>query len=90
MPALTPDVGRAGAHAHKTFETQLHDLVAEFAARMPGTFGPPTERALATIALFVGGVMLARAVKDRKFSGQILRACRLLAIPEEAPHAPSR
>jgi TetR/AcrR family transcriptional repressor of nem operon len=90
MPALTPDVGRAGALAQETFETHLRDLVAEFAARMPSAFGPPRERALATIALFVGGVMLARAVRDRKLSGQILRACRLLAIPEEAPNAPSR
>jgi len=60
MPALTPDVGRAGALAQETFETHLRDLAAEFAARMPSAFGPPRERALATIALFVGGVMLAR------------------------------
>ncbi|MBI3629920.1 MAG: TetR/AcrR family transcriptional regulator [Candidatus Rokubacteria bacterium] len=88
MPALTPEVARAGALARETFEAHLRDLVAEFEARMPRTLGPPRDRSLATIALFVGGVMLARAVKDRKLSGRILRACRLLAIPEEAPHAP--
>ncbi len=89
MPALTPDVARAGAVAQETFETHLRDIVEEFAARMPSTFGSPRDRALATIALLVGGVMLARAVKDRKLSGQILRACRVLAIPEEAQDAPS-
>ncbi len=89
MPALTPDVARAGAVAQETFETHLRDIVEEFAARMPSTFGSPRDRALATIALLVGGVMLARAVKDRKLSGQILRACRVLAIPEEAQNAPS-
>jgi hypothetical protein len=90
MPVLTPEVARAGARARQTFEAHLRDLVAEFEARMPRTLGPPRDRALATIALFVGGVMLARAVKDRKLSGRILRACRLLAIPEEAQHAPPR
>ena len=89
MPALTPDIGRVGTLAQETFETHLRDLVTEFTARMPSTLGPPHDRALATIALFVGGVMLARAVKDRRLSGQILRACRLLAIPEEAQNAPS-
>jgi len=64
------------------------DLVATFEPRMPRTLGPPRDRALATIALFVGGVMLARAVKDRKLSGRILRACRFLAIPEGTPNAP--
>ena len=88
MPALTPEVGRAGDLARETFETHLRDLVTELEARMPTTLGPPRDRALATVALFVGGVMLARAVKDRKLSGRILRACRVLAIPEEAPHAP--
>ena len=57
---------------------------------MPRTLGPPRDRALATIALFVGGVTLARAVEDRKLSSRILRACRRLAIPEEARHAPPR
>ncbi len=88
MPALTPEVARASALARETFEAQLRDLVAEFEARMPRTLGPPRDRALATIALFVGGVTLARAVEDRKLSSRILRACRLLAIPEEVPHAP--
>jgi TetR/AcrR family transcriptional repressor of nem operon len=88
MPALTPEVARASALARETFEAQLRDLVAEFEARMPRTLGAPRDRALATIALFVGGVTLARAVEDRKLSSRILRACRLLAIPEEAPHAP--
>lgn len=87
MPALTPEVARASALARETFEAQLRDLVAEFEARMPRTLGPPRDRALATIALFVGGVTLARAVEDRRLSSRILRACRLLAIPEEAPHA---
>lgn len=90
MPALTPDVARAGALARETFEAHLRDLVDEFEARMPDTLGPPRDRALATIALFVGGVTLARAVKGPRLSGRILRACRLLAIPEERLHVPPR
>jgi hypothetical protein len=89
MPALMPEVARAGDLARETFEAHLRDLVAQLEARMPATLGSPRGRALPKIALFVGGVMLARAVKDRKLSGRILRACRLLAIPEEAQHAPA-
>lgn len=82
MPALMADVSRSGDVARQTFETHLRQLVAEFEEKMPRTLGSAYDRALATIALFVGGVLLARAVKGPKFSGRILRACRLLAIPE--------
>ncbi|MFQ5960582.1 MAG: TetR/AcrR family transcriptional regulator [Candidatus Methylomirabilales bacterium] len=82
MPALTADVSRAGADARETFETHFRQLVAEFEEKMPADLGSARDRALATMALFVGGVMLARAVKDRKLSGRILRACRLLGVPE--------
>jgi hypothetical protein len=37
---------------------------------------------MATMALFAGGVMLARAVEDRELSNQILAACRRFAVPE--------
>ncbi|MFQ5968826.1 MAG: TetR/AcrR family transcriptional regulator, partial [Acidimicrobiia bacterium] len=83
MPALTADVSQAGAGAWQTFETGFRELVAEFEEKMPTSLGSPRDRALATIALLVGGVMLARTVKERKLSGRILRACRLLAVPED-------
>lgn len=82
MPALIADVSRSSDVARQTFETHFRRLVAEFEEKLPETFGSAHDRALATIALFVGGVMLARAVKDPKLSGRILRACRLLAVPE--------
>ena len=38
------------------------------------------ERALATLALCAGGVMLSRAVGDGELSDRILRACRRFAL----------
>lgn len=82
MPTLAADVSRSSEVARRTFETHFRQLVAEFEEKLPGTLGPPRDRALGTIALFVGGVVLARAVADRTLSGRILRACRFLAVPE--------
>jgi TetR/AcrR family transcriptional repressor of nem operon len=90
LPALSPDVFRSGDVVRETFEAQFRQVVAALEQKMPATLGSRYDRALATLALFVGGVMLARAVKDRNLSGRILRACRLLAIPEDAPYAPPR
>ncbi|HEY7516498.1 MAG TPA: TetR/AcrR family transcriptional regulator, partial [Vicinamibacteria bacterium] len=42
----------------------------------------PEDRMLATVALFAGGLMIARAVTDEALSDRILRACRRLAVPE--------
>lgn len=82
MPALAAELCRSGDAARQTFEGHLRQLVAEFEAKIPRTFGSAHDRTLATIALFVGGVMLARAVKDPTLSGRILRACRVLAVRE--------
>jgi len=90
LPALSPDVFRSGKVIRETFEAQFRQVVAALEPKMPPTLGSRYDRALATLALFVGGVMLARTVKDQKLSGRILRACRLLAIPEDAPDAPPR
>jgi TetR/AcrR family transcriptional repressor of nem operon len=39
----------------------------------------PHDRALALMAQCVGGLMLARAVKDEELSNRILKACRQAA-----------
>ncbi len=90
LPALTTDAFQSGDVVRQAFDAEFRQLVAELEAKMPETFSSRYDRALATLALSVGGVMLARAVKDQKLSGRILRACRLLATPEDAPNAPRR
>ena len=80
LPALTADVFRADGVAREEFEAHLRGLLTELEGNMPTNLGSARDRALATIALCVGGLMLARAVKDRALSNRILRACRRLAV----------
>ena len=69
--------------ARKTFEVHLQRIVADVERKMPTTLGSRRNRALATIALCVGGMMLARSINDVTLSNQILAACRQLAVPED-------
>ena len=75
MPTLTPEVCRSSGAARAVFERRLHDLVDTVAPQVNSTT-PDRGHAISAIALSVGGLMLARAVKDRGFSEEILSACR--------------
>jgi TetR/AcrR family transcriptional repressor of nem operon len=85
LPALISELSRAPDEAKETFETHFLQLVRAFERKTPPGPGlDPTDRALATIALAVGGLTFARAVKSRALSDRILTACRRLAVPELA------
>lgn len=85
FPSVVSEVSRAGPSVRRSFEAGLLPLVDEFARKLPEGPGlTPEERALATFALCVGGLCLARAVDDPNLSERILRACRRLAVPELA------
>jgi TetR/AcrR family transcriptional regulator, transcriptional repressor for nem operon len=75
MPALTAEVSRSGGTARAVYEQHLRDVV-DTVAQQCNPAAPDRDRAISSIALSVGGLMLARAVKDRRFSEEILRACR--------------
>jgi len=57
--------------------------IEEHAPERPGV--TPRERALATLALCVGGLAIARALRGTPESDEVLRACRKWALPEERP-----
>jgi TetR/AcrR family transcriptional regulator, transcriptional repressor for nem operon len=95
LPALVSEVARAGGPVKASFEA----VVRGFAARlMEGAGAKLTEeRALAIVALCVGGLGVARSVKDDAFGERILASCRelarasLAATPQtEAPAKPRR
>jgi AcrR family transcriptional regulator len=77
LPALSPDVARAGAAARALF---ANDLTAVAAALAPGCDAPDPEaaldRAYAVLALCAGGVMLSRALPDGPEAERVLAACR--------------
>jgi TetR/AcrR family transcriptional regulator, transcriptional repressor for nem operon len=75
-PALTAEVSRSGGASRAVYERHLRDLV-DTVAQQCNPAAPDRDRAISSVALSVGGLMLARAVKDprfrKKFSGFVVR-----------------
>jgi TetR/AcrR family transcriptional regulator, transcriptional repressor for nem operon len=80
LPTLSPDVARKSEATRESYEQQFLKFVHEIEALLPARSEIAREHALSLIAQCVGGVMLSRAVKDRKLSDQILKSCRDAAI----------
>jgi TetR/AcrR family transcriptional repressor of nem operon len=85
MPALAPEIWRIGGMPRSVFQRNLRDLVVTVEAKS-GLAQDARTRAISAIALCVGGLILARAVKDRGFSDEILAACRE-AVIRDVEHA---
>jgi TetR/AcrR family transcriptional repressor of nem operon len=83
VPAVLGELPRLGSEVGTAFERSLRDLVDRLTPHMPVTSTQGSEeRALATLALFAGGIMLSRAVGEPELSNRILAACRHFAVPE--------
>lgn len=79
LPVLTPDVARSDASTRESYEQQFLYYLSEVEALLPQGSTSSHDRALALMAQCVGGLMLARAVKDEELSNRILKACRQAA-----------
>src|SRR5262249_22460420 len=63
LPALVSEISRSGPKAKEALEVMLRELMARMEAKFPEAGSQPAaDRALATVALCVGGLALARAV----------------------------
>ncbi len=80
LPALTPDAARGGETSRENYERQLLQFVNRLEALLPEGTAARRDIALALMAQCVGGLMLARAVKDERLSERILKACRQAAL----------
>jgi TetR/AcrR family transcriptional repressor of nem operon len=80
LPALTPDAARGGEASRENYERQLLQYVNRLEALLSTGAAARQDRALALMAQCVGGLMLARAVKDERLSDRILKACRQAAL----------
>jgi TetR/AcrR family transcriptional repressor of nem operon len=93
VPAVVADL----THANRTLQLALGRFFEQWSRRIakhaPKTGGASVrQRALATIALCVGGLTIARSLQGQPLSDEFLRACRAWALPERAgrPTPPSR
>jgi AcrR family transcriptional regulator len=82
LVSLSPDVARCGAEASAAYTETLRALVTELEQSMPAASADARARALAAMALCVGGVMLAHAVSEQGFAEEIIAACRSRAVKE--------
>ena len=84
-PAVLSEIATAPAEVQKAFAEAFEVRVAAFQPHVPPTTGVTArERALATMALTMGGLLLARAAQGSPISEEMLIACRKWALPEAA------
>jgi TetR/AcrR family transcriptional repressor of nem operon len=79
MTALPIDVARAGENVKQAFETVFHAMVSILER------GAPKGRsrhaaAQATAALCIGGMVVARALRDRERADELREACMTVAL----------
>ncbi len=80
LQSLSVEVARADDDARQAYETELRAIIEAVAAGLEGKPKARREEATALLALLVGGVSLARAVRDATVSDEIAAAVRKAAI----------
>ena len=73
-------MARADDETRQAYETELCSIIEAMAAGLEGKPKARREEATALLALLVGGVTLARAVKDPAISDEIAAAVRKAAL----------
>jgi TetR/AcrR family transcriptional repressor of nem operon len=83
FPAVMPEIARAPAEVRQVFVETFEQHVRAFEVHVPPVSGVSTrDRALATMALTIGGLIIARATEGHPVSEELLAACRKWALPE--------
>lgn len=89
LPAVLSELGRAdrrtreaAVEAIEAYARAIEERAREAERPGVGAGATPRERALATLALCIGGVALARAFGERPASDEVLRACARWALPD--------
>ena len=77
FPAMLSEIARADEPTRMAMARAIDARARELAKVLPGRRGAAArQRALATLALCVGGLALARAMRGHKASDEVLAACR--------------
>src|SRR5512133_3496862 len=83
LPAVLSEVARADRGTRSAVTGALEQYVGAFTAHVPPSAGVSArERAIATLALCIGGMAMARAWEGPDGRDEILRACSKWALPE--------
>lgn len=80
-PAVLSEVGSAPSEVRQAFAEALEKRVVAFEPHVLATAGVTArERAVATMALTIGGLLLARALQGNPISEEMISACRKWAM----------
>ncbi len=81
FPAVVGEVGTTAAEHGPVLAELVEKVGASLEEHLPGSRGTPRRAlALGLVALMVGGLSLARAVRGTELSDEIIRACRALGV----------
>jgi TetR/AcrR family transcriptional repressor of nem operon len=80
LVALPNDVSRTEQSVKRAFESVLKALIDIFEQGLERRGDAARERALATVALCVGGMVLARTIEDRALADELREAARSVAL----------
>ncbi len=82
-PAVLSEMVGAPDEVRQAFAESFLLRVGAFQAHVPPLAGVTArERALATLALAIGGLLFSRALRGSRLSDDMLHACRKWALPE--------
>jgi TetR/AcrR family transcriptional repressor of nem operon len=86
FPAMLSEIARADEPTRLAMARAIDARARELAGTHRGRRGAAArQRALATLALCVGGLALARAMRGHPASDEVLAACRKRARPDRRP-----
>jgi AcrR family transcriptional regulator len=80
MIGLPSDIARSDRSIRQAFESALRLMVDIFERDLSGLGRPAHDRALARVALCVGGMVLARSIDDRTLAEDICKAAMGIAV----------
>ena len=83
LPSVLSELAHADRGTRNAMAEELEEAARRFTEQSPESDDVSArERALATLALCVGGLALARALRDHPAGDELLRACVKWALPE--------
>jgi TetR/AcrR family transcriptional repressor of nem operon len=88
LPSTVSELTRADRITRAAMAEGVEEVLQTFAAHAPPSGNvTPRERALAALALCIGGITMARALRGHPLSDELLRACVKWALPEPSAQA---
>jgi TetR/AcrR family transcriptional repressor of nem operon len=89
LPAVVGEIGTTAHQHHAVLSEQVEAMARQLQEHLPtDRVVPARTLALGLVALMVGGLSLARALRGGALSDEVIRACRALGAAAASSHRP--